>query len=127
MLKILIGLIVMTCLFSTHVESTNLSPALTSVNPLQPASFLSFPSIVLGTSNSADTLLYQNAKSILSVAFKKLGYRLEIKVLPNKRSLSWASHGIIDGELFRIKTLNLDNSPILQQVKDHFLLLVRWC
>jgi hypothetical protein len=30
-------------------------------------------------------------QSILSVAFKKLGYRLEIKVLANKRSLTWAS------------------------------------
>jgi hypothetical protein len=47
------------------------------------------------------------------VAFKKLGYRLEIKALPNKKSLSWASHGVIDGKSFRIKALNLDDAPRL--------------
>ncbi len=74
--------------------------------------------ITLGTTNSFDTPLYQKANNVLSVAFKELGYRLVIKTLPNKRSLSWANQGVIDGDLFRVSELDLDILPNLQKVSE---------
>jgi len=74
--------------------------------------------ITLGTTNSSDTSLYQKANSVLSVAFKQLGYHLVIKTLPNKRSLSWANYGVIDGDLFRVSELNLNKLPNLQKVSE---------
>ncbi|MFT5756313.1 MAG: polar amino acid transport system substrate-binding protein [Alteromonadaceae bacterium] len=74
--------------------------------------------ITLGTTNASDTPLYQKAKRILTYAFAELDYSLTIKTLPNKRSLSWANEGKLDGDLFRISNLNLTEFSNLQQVKE---------
>jgi len=76
------------------------------------------PNITLGTTNPSDTLLYQQGNKIMSIAFQKLGYRLTVKTLPNKRSLAWANSGLTDGDLFRVSELNLKNFPNLQQVTE---------
>ncbi len=74
--------------------------------------------ITLGTTNAFDTPLYLHAKSILTYSLAKLGYSLTIKTLPNKRSLSWANEGKLDGELFRVSYLNLTDFPNLQRVNE---------
>jgi len=74
--------------------------------------------IVLGTTNASDTPLYQKAKRILTPSFAELGYTLTIKTLPNKRSLSWANEGLLDGDLFRVSHLDLKERPNLQRVNE---------
>ena len=76
------------------------------------------PKIVLSTNNHSDTPLYHQANKIMTVALKKLGYKLKIRTLPNKRSLLWANSGITDGELFRVSKLDLKQLPNLQQVTE---------
>jgi len=74
--------------------------------------------ITLSTTNHSDTPLYQQANKVMTVALKKLGYKLKIRTLPNKRSLLWANSGITDGDLFRVSTLDLKQLPNLQQVTE---------
>ncbi|PKG86398.1 hypothetical protein CXF85_01465 [Colwellia sp. 75C3] len=74
--------------------------------------------ITLGTTNATVTPLYQKAHRILTYAFLQFGYDLSIKVLPNKRSLIWANHGVLDGDLFRISNLDLTTFMNLQRVDE---------
>ena len=79
--------------------------------------------LVLGTTNAFDTPLYQRAKRILTSSFAELGYTLTIKTLPNKRSLSWANEGRLDGDLFRVSHLDLKKRPNLQQVSEPLFII----
>jgi len=79
--------------------------------------------LVLGTTNAFDTPLYQKAKRILTSSFAELGYTLTIKTLPNKRSLSWANEGRLDGDLFRVSHLDLKKRPNLQQVREPLFII----
>ncbi|WP_440055884.1 substrate-binding periplasmic protein [Pseudoalteromonas sp. T1lg65] len=72
----------------------------------------------LSTTNDPRTPLYVQAKNVLSEAFEELGYDLFIITLPNKRSLSWANSGRVDGELFRVDSLDLTQLPNLVQVPE---------
>lgn len=72
--------------------------------------------IVLGTTNSPDTPLYQHAYIKLTALFNALGYQLELKEVPNKRSLEWANSGKFDGEAFRISNLSLKEYPNLRRI-----------
>lgn len=89
-----------------------------SSTPLLHVKQPSLTKVILGTTNSPDTPLYQNANKVLSVAFKRLGYKLAIETLPNKRSLFWANSGHIDGDLFRISELSLKEFPNLHKVSE---------
>ncbi|BBN82504.1 hypothetical protein PA25_24890 [Pseudoalteromonas sp. A25] len=74
--------------------------------------------ITLSTTNDPRTPLYQQATQVLKVAFAELGYALHVVTLPNKRSLSWANTGKVDGELFRISDLDLSSLKNLEQVEQ---------
>lgn len=77
----------------------------------------------LGTTNSPDTPLFQQAQRILSSALTQLGYKLVITPLPNKRSLFWANKGKIDGVLFRVNSLDLIKHSHLEQVKEPLFII----
>jgi len=116
------------CLLSTLVNASSFASFLESSHSLKISTVKdtisshesprSGPNITLGTTNPSDTQLYQQANKIMSVAFQKLGYRLIIKTLPNKRSLAWANSGLTDGDLFRMSELNLKKFPNLQKVTE---------
>ncbi|MBD1581138.1 substrate-binding periplasmic protein [Pseudoalteromonas sp. S16_S37] len=74
--------------------------------------------ITLSTTNDPRTPLYQQATQVLNVALAELGYELTVVTLPNKRSLSWANLGKVDGELFRVSDLDLVSLPNLEQVEQ---------
>lgn len=74
--------------------------------------------ITLSTTNDSRTPLYQKATKVLHVALAELGYELTVLTLPNKRSLSWANLGKVDGELFRVSDLDLSSLPNLEQVEQ---------
>ncbi|ATC95601.1 substrate-binding periplasmic protein [Pseudoalteromonas tunicata] len=94
------------CLFLT-VLTAKVNCAQTTLTPF-----------TLATTNDPETPLYQQANQILTVALQELGFQLNIITLPNKRSLSWANIGKVDGELFRIKNLDLTIHPNLEQVSE---------
>jgi polar amino acid transport system substrate-binding protein len=72
----------------------------------------------LGTTNAADTPLYQKALRVLTPALYTLGYHLKVITLPGKRSLVWANNGYLDGVLFRVSSLDLSELKQLEQVKE---------
>jgi|GEM_PF-1083686 len=53
----------------------------------------------------SDAGIETRVTKILKKAYSNLGIELIIKRYPSKRSLVLSNHGIIDGELFRIKTI----------------------
>lgn len=79
--------------------------------------------IVLGTTNSPETPLYQHAYIKLTALFNALGYQLELKEVPNKRSLEWANNGKFDGEAFRIDNLSLKDYPNLRRIDPPIFIL----
>ncbi len=74
--------------------------------------------ITLGSTNSADSLLFKQADIILSLAFKRLGYQLQLLSLPGKRSLRLANNGNIGGVAFRIQSLSQKDYPNLIMVNE---------
>lgn len=63
--------------------------------------------ITLTTPNVASGFLHRPDQSgfaddVVGEAFRRIGYRLEVLVLPAERSLKTANEGLIDGELIRI-------------------------
>ncbi|NQZ22006.1 MAG: ABC transporter substrate-binding protein [Colwellia sp.] len=124
----LTSIVIVSCILSILVSVSSFSSSLGSSKLIAKSTALAsmnnsaipdaVPHIILGTTNHADTPLYQQANKILSVALLKLGYRLTIKTLPNQRSLFWANNGTTDGDLLRVSKLNLENFPNLQQVTE---------
>lgn len=108
-------------IYSTHIQGAHLTND--TITPTKTASSndTESKSIVLGTTNEPDTELYQKAKRVLTAALDKLGYNLTIETLPNMRSLTWANNGQIDGDLFRVSQLNLENLPNLYRVNEPLL------
>jgi polar amino acid transport system substrate-binding protein len=105
--------------FSFFLEPSKplaVNTAIDSINTQKPPRVA--PNIILGTTNHSDTPLYKQANKVMSAALKKLGYKLTITTLPNKRSLLWANNGITDGDLLRVSTLALKKLPNLQQVTE---------
>ncbi|CAH9055950.1 hypothetical protein PSECIP111951_01354 [Pseudoalteromonas holothuriae] len=74
--------------------------------------------ITLATTNDPRTPLYQKTNQVLNAALAELGFALTVVTLPNKRSLSWANLGKVDGKLFRISNLDLAKLPNLEQVTE---------
>ncbi len=107
------------CCQANNVRAENPLMAQAEKNQTENAGTLADkPTIVLGTTNAIETVLYQKALRVFTPIFNSLGYQLVIKTLPNKRSLIWANAGKIDGELFRISELDLKEFDQLEQVKE---------
>ncbi len=62
--------------------------------------------IHFGTINSSRTKLYKRAFAVLTEAFQRNGFGFSLESMPGKRSLSSVDRGLIDGDAFRIHTLN---------------------
>ena len=54
-----------------------------------------------------DSAIQDISVKVLSEAYRKLGYHLEIMYLPNVRALETSNAGFVDGEVSRIKGINI--------------------
>ena len=80
--------------------------------------------IHFGTLNSPRTKVYQRAFALLTEAFKRNGLGFSMEVLPGKRSLMYVSQGVIDGDAFRVHTLNQsDEYPEIVRVDEPILII----
>ncbi|HDQ15010.1 MAG TPA: hypothetical protein ENN41_09390 [Sediminispirochaeta sp.] len=76
--------------------------------------------------NTADTPPYSTEQDdglcdlVLEEAFSRLGYQIEIRHLPSRRSIGNADMGIADGEYARIDSMREDY-PNLRQVDEALL------
>jgi len=97
-------------LFSSFASLSKTEECSCDNNPL--------PKFILGTTNSAESLLFKQADRILGLAFKRLGYQLQLLSLPGKRSLRLANQGEVDGVAFRVQTLSQKSYPNLVIVEE---------
>ncbi len=59
-----------------------------------------------GTIDSPGVPIFEKAYAFLTEAFKRNGYRFELSTYPGKRALLSVDNGKLDGDAFRIYTLN---------------------
>ncbi len=65
--------------------------------------------IKFGTLSAPDTPIFIKVQAILTEAFKRNGYEFSLVSLPGLRSLLDADNGILDGDAYRIFSLNSEN------------------
>ncbi len=64
--------------------------------------------IRFGTIDSPGVPIYEKANAFLTEAFNRNGYRFELSTFPGKRALLWVETGRLDGDAFRIYSLNAE-------------------
>ena len=102
------------CIISSWIKITLYKPALLFVillfTGLPLGAVFAKPTITLATAE-VGTNLYKNNKQIEYVldiqkeAFKRIGYDLDIVMLPYERSLKMAEEGLIDGDILRTASI----------------------